>query len=139
MRISTSAETSTRAIIILILIYVLLIVGLIVFSRTLITSIPQANPAARTLAIVVAVALPSILFVVTVLQIVRLVRQRALRRPGAALKARLTVFFILISLLSGVPQGMLAITFINTSMGSWFSTTIWDALKGASRISLDYY
>lgn len=139
MRSSTSAETSTRAIIILILIYVLLIVGLIVFSRTLITSIPLANPAARTLAIVVAVALPTILFVVTVLQIVRLVRQRALRRPGAALKTRLTVFFILISLLSAAPQGMLAITFINTSMGSWFSTTIWDALKGASRISLDYY
>jgi two-component system nitrogen regulation sensor histidine kinase NtrY len=139
VRSSTPVENSTRAILVLILIFILLIGGIIIFSRTLITSISTANPAARTLALLVAIGLPLILFAVIIFQLIRLMRQRAQRKPGALLKTRLTVFFILISLLSAVPQGVLAVTFINSAMGMWFSKTIWDALKGASRISMDYY
>ena len=131
-------ENTSRGIIILILLFMILIGLIIAFSRTLIANIASANPTANTMALLVAVALPLILFGTTLFQLIRLLRQRARRQAGAALKLRLTVFFILIALLSAGPQAMLAITFINSAMGTWFSASIGEALRGASRISIDY-
>jgi two-component system, NtrC family, nitrogen regulation sensor histidine kinase NtrY len=139
MRGSGLSENTTRGIIVLVVIFLLLIGGIIVFSRFLITNIATANPAANTLALLVAATLPLLLFGIVIFQISRLLRQRAQGRAGARLKMRITIFFIFISLLSAAPQAMLAITFINSAMGTWFSASIGDALKGASRISIDYY
>ena len=133
------SENTTRGILVLGAIYLLLIGGIILFSRTLITNISMTNPASSTLALVVAIALPAILLVIVIIQIARLLRQRALRRAGARLKLRITGFFVLISLLSSVPQGMLAVIFINSAMGTWFGKDIGDSLRGASRISVQYY
>ena len=41
-------------------------------------------------------------------------------------------------MLSAVPQSLLAITFINSAMGTWFSSSIGEALRGASRMAIDY-
>jgi nitrogen fixation/metabolism regulation signal transduction histidine kinase len=139
MREHGPQENTTRGILVLILIFLLLIGVIIVFSRSLITNIASENPAANTLALLAAAALPLILLGVVVFQIARLLRQRAQRKPGASLKMRLTIFFILISLLSAVPQGTLAIFFINTAMGTWFSASIGDTLRGALGITQDYY
>ncbi len=139
MRGSSPLENTTRGIVVLVLLFMLLIGGIIVFSRSLITNISNVNPTANTLATVVSVALPALLLGILTFQIARLLRQRAQKKAGARLKMRLTVFFTLISLLSAVPQGMLAVTFINSAMGTWFSAAIGDALKGASRTSIEYY
>ncbi len=132
------AENTSRGILVLLLLFVILIGVIVAFSRQLIGNIATANPAANTLALAVAVFLPLILLAITILQIVRLLRQRALRASGAALKLRLTVFFGLIAVLAAGPQILLAITFINSAMGTWFSASIGEALRGASRISIDY-
>ncbi|MBE3135568.1 MAG: HAMP domain-containing protein [Acidobacteria bacterium] len=132
------AENTSRGILVLLLLFVILIGVIVAFSRQLIGNIATANPAANTLALAVAVFLPLILLGITVFQIVRMLRQRALRAPGAALKLRLTVFFGLIAVLAAGPQILLAITFINSAMGTWFSASIGEALRGASRISIDY-
>jgi nitrogen fixation/metabolism regulation signal transduction histidine kinase len=131
-------ENTSRGILILLLLFVILIGVIIAFSRQLIGNIATANPAANTLALAVAVFFPLILLAIMIFQIVRLLRQRALRAPGAALKLRLTVFFGLIAVLAAGPQILLAITFINSAMGTWFSASIGEALRGASRISIDY-
>jgi len=132
------AENTSRGILVLLLLFIILIGVIVAFSQQLIGNIATANPAANTLALAVAVFLPLILLTITILQIVRLLRQRALRAPGAALKLRLTVFFGLIAVLAAGPQILLAITFINSAMGTWFSASIGEALRGASRISIDY-
>jgi nitrogen fixation/metabolism regulation signal transduction histidine kinase len=132
------AENTSRGILVLLLLFIILIGVIVAFSQQLIGNIATANPAANTLALAVAVFLPLILLAITILQILRLLRQRALRAPGAALKLRLTVFFGLIAVLAAGPQILLAITFINSAMGTWFSASIGEALRGASRISIDY-
>ena len=86
-----------------------------------------------------ALALPLVLLGVTIFQIVRLMRQRAMRQAGAGLRLRLLLFFILISLLSAAPQAMLGITFVNSAMGTWFSSSIGDALRGSRTLVLSYY
>ncbi|HUI70060.1 MAG TPA: ATP-binding protein, partial [Spirochaetia bacterium] len=129
---------TSRGLIILILLFVILIGVIIAFSRTFVVTIAGTETAPTTIALIVAFALSLVLFGVTVFQIVRLLRQRAMRQAGAGLKLRLTLFFILITVLSAVPQSLLAITFINSAMGTWFSSSIGEALRGASRMAIDY-
>ncbi len=132
-------ENTTRGIIVLVAIFLLLICGIIFFSRYLITNISMSNPASSALALVIAVALPLILCFIVVFQIARLMRQRRQKKPGAGLKMRITIFFILIALLCSIPQGVLAVIFVNSAMGTWFGKSIGESLRGASRISMEYY
>jgi nitrogen fixation/metabolism regulation signal transduction histidine kinase len=132
------AENTSRGLIILLILFVVLIGIIIAFSRTFITTITGADPAAATIALLAALALPLVLLGITIFQVARLRRQRALRFPGAGLRLRLLLFFILISLLSAGPQAMLGIFFVNSAMGTWFSSSIGDALRGALTLSIDY-
>jgi two-component system, NtrC family, nitrogen regulation sensor histidine kinase NtrY len=125
------AENTSRGLVILVLLFVILIGVIIAFSRTFITTIAGADPATGTIALLVAVVLPLVLLGVLIFQFVRLIRQRARRQSGAGLRLRLLSFFILISTLSAGPQAMLGITFVNSAMGTWFSSSIGDALRGA--------
>ena len=137
-RRSAPAETTSRGLLVLLLLYVILIGVILAFSRQLIGNIARASPTANTLALAVAVTFPLILFGIAAFQVVRLLRQRATRVPGAALKLRLTVYFGLIAVLCAGPQILLGVTFINSAMGTWFSASIGEALRGASRISIEY-
>ena len=132
------AENTSRGVIALILLYVALIGIIIAFSSTFITTLAGANPAAGTIALVVAFALPLGLFGITLFQVIRLLRQRATRQAGAALRLRLLLFFILIALLSAGPQAMLGITFVNSAMGTWFSSSIGESLNAAQTLAIDY-
>jgi nitrogen fixation/metabolism regulation signal transduction histidine kinase len=133
-----AAESTSRGLIVLLLLYLILIGVILGFSRQLIGNIAGASPTANTLALAVTVAFPLALFGIAAFQVVRLLRQRATRVPGAALKLRLTVYFGLVAVLSAGPQILLGVTFINSAMGTWFSASIGEALRGASRISIDY-
>jgi two-component system nitrogen regulation sensor histidine kinase NtrY len=132
-----SAATTSRGLIVLLCIFLVLIVGIVLFSGRLVPSIAGATPEANALALLVIVALPSALFVIVALQFARLFRQRALHAPGAGLKLRLTAFFILVALLAAGPQLALSVTFINSAMGTWFQASTGDALRAASKVTID--
>jgi nitrogen fixation/metabolism regulation signal transduction histidine kinase len=132
-------ENTSRGLFVLILLFLVLIGIIIAFSRTFITTVAGADPATSTIALVVALALPLVLMGVTVFQFTRLIRQRALRQPGAGLRLRLLLFFILVAVLSAGPQAMLGITFVNSAMGTWFSSSIGDALRSARDLVISYY
>ncbi|MGA2977143.1 MAG: ATP-binding protein [Spirochaetia bacterium] len=132
------AENTSRGLFILVLLFIILIGVIIAFSRVFITTIARADPTTTTIALIVAMALGLLLLGVTVFQFIRLLRQRALRQPGAGLRLRLMLFFILVSILSAGPQAMLGITFVNSAMGTWFSSSIGDALKGARELAISY-
>ncbi len=133
------SENTSRGLLVLVLLFIVLIGIIIAFSRTFVTTVAASDPATATIALVVALALPAVLLVVTVFQVVRLLRQRALHRPGSGLRLRLLLFFVLVSVLSGAPQAMLGITFVNSAMGTWFSSSIGDALRGARTLVISYY
>ena len=133
------AENTSRGLLVLILLFLVLIGVIIAFSRTFITTVAGADPAASTAALIVAALLPLVLMAVTVFQFTRLMRQRALRKPGAGLRLRLLLFFILVAALSAGPQAMLSITFVNSAMGTWFSSSIGDALRSARDLVISYY
>ncbi len=130
---ATIAENTSRGILILVVLFVLLIGVIIAFSRVFITAATGAEPAVASIALGVAVALPAVFLAITIYQLVK-----RLRRPMQGLRLRLTIFFILISVLSAGPQALLAVTFINSAMGTWFRSSIGTALRGASAIAFDY-
>ncbi len=132
------AENASRGLFILVLLFVILIGVIIAFSQTFISTVGGANPATANVARVVAIALPVLLLGVTLFQVWRLLRQRAQGQAGAGLRLRLLLFFVFISVLSAGPQAMLGIMFINSAMGTWFSSSIGDSLLGAQRTALRY-
>jgi two-component system, NtrC family, nitrogen regulation sensor histidine kinase NtrY len=132
-------ENTSRGLVILLVLFMILIGVIIVFSRTFISTLAYADPAVSTIALLVALALPALLLGVTIFQLVRLLRQRATHHPGAGLRLRLLLFFIVVSVLSAGPQAMLGITFVNSAMGTWFSSPIGDALHSALDRASAYY
>ena len=68
----------------------------------------------------------------------RLLRDRAERRPGARFKSRLLGFFVIVIVLAAIPQGALSVTMLSTAASSWFSQDTGDALESGLEIALEY-
>ncbi len=120
-------------------VFLVLLLLLIVFSRQLLTHLPELNRPAELIAAITFVALPAILLALIVYQAVRLIRDRARRKPGALLKTRLMLFFATLVILATVPQGLLSVNFIDLANNFWLDAGIEESIDGATRLALDYY
>ena len=138
VRLFHGSKTSV-SLLILILIFVLLIGLIVVFSQQILVSVASWDLLSNLLVYLVAIAFPLILLGVIVYQVVRLVRERAERRPGSRFRTRLLLFFVLVALLASVPQVLLSINFINSAINFWLEARLGEALRGGLSISLDYY
>lgn len=138
MRLYQSSTTSI-GLLVLIFIFILLIGLIIVFSQTILSNLATMDFPANLVALLVAIILPLILLGIIIFQIVRLIRERTQKKPGSRLKTRLLVFFVFVSLLSSIPQAVLSIHFINSTINFWLEAQIGEALQGGLSISLDYY
>ncbi len=138
-RASASSAQSIPALISLILLYFFLLGGVLFFSRQFLLNLVTASPSSYTPWISAFLLLHLGLFGFLLLQIIRLFRERARRRAGARLKARMVLFFLLISLLSSLPQGILSFNFINIAITNWFSQDLNQTMEGGVQIALEYY
>lgn len=123
----------------MILFYIILIAVIIVFSQQIILNITSAQPVANILVIAALIVLPLVLLGMIVVNVVKLLRERIKKTPGARFKLRLILFFALIAVLSAVPQTTLAVTFLNSLINAQFITQVNDVFKSAWRIAIDYY
>jgi nitrogen fixation/metabolism regulation signal transduction histidine kinase len=123
----------------LILLYVVLITLVLVFAGQVLGDLSFTRTTTGVAVIVVAVVFPLVLLGLTIVNLVRLMRQRAVGRPGARFKSRLIVFFVVIVILASVPQAILSVNFIRAATRSWFSADTGDALRGAQEITLSFY
>jgi two-component system, NtrC family, nitrogen regulation sensor histidine kinase NtrY len=140
MRLRGNAGNTSRGLLVVVLLFLFLTGGILVFSQQIIMNIAQqADPVTNALVLAAFTLLPLALLAVVVFQVSRLLRQRARREPGARLKSRLVLFFAFIALLSSTPQMILSITFINSTMSSWFGTRMSDTLSSAVDIALGWY
>jgi two-component system, NtrC family, nitrogen regulation sensor histidine kinase NtrY len=133
------AGSSLAGLISILFLYVLLMVLIIVFSRIVLQDLSTLELLPNSLILLVAIVLPVFLISSVLYNVFRLLRDKREGKPGAMFKIRLTIFFTAVSFLSAIPQGILSITFLNTAMGSWFSSDIGAALDGGIRVSLSYY
>lgn len=137
MKLARPASTSATGLISLVLIYILLIVLILFFSTQVLKDISRASTLSNVVVIPAALILPVFILGTLVVNIIRLVRERRSGQPGVRFKVRLMLFFTFVAILSSIPQGMLSISFINTTMNSWFSTPTRGALQGGVDIALE--
>jgi nitrogen fixation/metabolism regulation signal transduction histidine kinase len=136
---SFQAGGTATGLLVLILIFLVLIALIIVFSQQILASLANPGSPANLVVYLVVLIFPLVLLGVIVYQLVRLARQRASRRPGSRLKSRLLAFFAFVALLSSIPQAVLSINFISSTINFWLRAGIGEALRGGLALSLDYY
>lgn len=132
------ATTTVSSLVSVVGLYVVLIILVLVFSGQILQDLSLTRPLSVVFILLLAVVFPLFLLVTIILNVYRLARDRARRKPGAAHKTRLLAFFLLLVVLAAVPQGVLSVSFINTAMFTWFSTDTGDALGGAISIAIEY-
>jgi two-component system nitrogen regulation sensor histidine kinase NtrY len=123
----------------LVLLYILLIALVLFFASQVIHDLSFTPSFSNSLVLILAVALPVFLIGTIALNISRLLRERRGKKPGAQFKIRLLVFFLIVIILSSVPQAILSINFIEMAMDSWFSTGVGDTIRGGLDLALEYY
>ena len=139
MRLKSTGSSTSVILLVMILFYIVLIAVIIVFSQQIILNITSAQPVANILIVVALIVFPFGLLGMIVVNVVKLLRERYKKTPGARFKLRLILFFALIAVLSAVPQSTLAITFLNSLINAQFITQVNDVFKSAWRIAIDYY
>ena len=138
MRSFQSGNTAA-GLLVLILIFLVLIALIVVFSQQILSSLANPSLPANAVVYLVVVLFPLILLGVILYQLVRLARDRANRRPGSRLKSRLLAFFVFVALMSSIPQALLSVNFIGSTVNFWLRAGIGEALRGGLSLSLDYY
>ncbi len=138
-RSAASPAQSLPILISLIFLYFFLLGGLLLFSRQFLLNLVTTSPSSFYPWILAFLLLHLGLFAFLFLQIYRLIKQWVNRKTGARLKARMVLFFFLISFLSSLPQGILSFNFINIAITDWFSSDLNQTLEGGVQIALEYY
>ncbi len=72
-------------------------------------------------------------------QAIQLFRDRRKGRPGTTLRIRISLFFLLTTLLASLPQAALSLSFIDTAMKTWSNQGWGEALQGGLQTALDYH
>jgi two-component system nitrogen regulation sensor histidine kinase NtrY len=133
------SSTTSVGLLVLILIFIVLIALIVVFSQQILINLAGVDVQANIFVYVVAIAFPLILLGLIVFQIVRLIRERASAKPGSRLKTRLLMFFVVVALLSSIPQAVLSVNIVNSAINFWLEARLGEALRGGLSISLEYY
>ena len=133
-----NTKSAYTGLISIVLIYILLIILILVFANRVLLEISSGGSLSSLIFIPLALVLPIFLIATIVYNIVELLRQRRKKQPGSNFKIKLLTFFTFITILSSIPQGILAVNFINTVFKSWFSSGIEDALRGGLDIAIEY-
>jgi nitrogen fixation/metabolism regulation signal transduction histidine kinase len=131
--------TTATGLVVLLLIFLVLLALIVVFFQQILVGLAAAERQPNQVLYLVLVIFPLALLGVIVFQLVRLARERAARRPGARLKGRLLLFFGFVALLSAVPQALLSISFISSTLSFWLRAGIGESLTAGLDLSLAYY
>ena len=138
---NTRRETgaSLTGLLSLVLLYILLTVLVLVFATQVLTDLSFAESNATMIVIVLALVFPGLLLTILIIRLLRLLRDRRRGRPGARLKSRLLMFFLIIVLLASLPQAVLSVTFIRSAVNAWFSEDTGRAIAGGQQIALSFF
>lgn len=139
MRFGGGYRSGIIGIISILALYAIITAVILIFALQFLTDISEGALFQSFLLIPLGIILPLFLFIVVLISVVRLARDLRTRKPGARYKRKLTVFFVLVVLLSSVPQSVLSLSFITSTMNSWFSQDLENALTGGVEVALHYY
>lgn len=118
---------------------VLLTLLTLFFSRQLLADATTVSRAPDGAILAIVLVLPITLGGAVAYQVFRLWQDRRKGRPGTSLKIRISLFFLLTTLLASLPQAALSLSFLDTAIKTWSSQKWGQALEGGLRTALDYH
>ena len=139
MKLEGGYRSGLFGIFVILILYGIITAVILVFALQFLADISEGALFQSFLLIPLGILLPLFLFVVVLLSVIRLVRELRARKPGSRFKKRLTIFFVLVVLLSSIPQSVLSLSFITSTINSWFSQDLENALTGGVDVALQYY
>ncbi len=139
MRLFRNAGASMTMLTSLVVLYVLVVLLLVVLSNQIVISGTRTEPTDIVLFASIAILFPLALLAAIGMSLFRLVQDRRAGKPGSTFKFRLAGFFTIVVALSSVPQGIISVGFLNSSLGALFSAETGSALRDGLRIALSYY
>jgi two-component system nitrogen regulation sensor histidine kinase NtrY len=121
----------------LLALYGLLIFLVISFSGQILEDFSSAGGSEeRNFILLTTLLLSVVILVIMVLQFIRLVKDQREGKPGARIKGRFVRYFILIGVLSSLPQGILATNLIDRILSFIVDRNLGTSLQGGFDISL---
>lgn len=123
----------------LLVLFVTLLLLTLFLSQQILVDISHGSSGMDAAIYYVVLGLPVTLLGAVVYQAAQLWRAKNKNQPGNRLKIRLSFFFLLIVLMASIPQGILSMSFIDTTMRSWLGTRVGEALKGGLNTALEYH
>lgn len=137
--LNRSSSVSYSGLISVVLLYIVSIVLLLVFADQIVSGIAEGAGRFGGLPLVLTIGFPVLLGFLVLVNLARLVRDRALRKPGADFRARLLWFFLGVVALSAIPQGILAINFTRNTLDIWYNDETGAALRGGQDLAIAAY
>jgi nitrogen fixation/metabolism regulation signal transduction histidine kinase len=138
-KIKTRPEHSVIKVRVLILIYSLLCVLTVLFSRYFFVEALSYGEVPDNLNIIVFFTIPAVLFIILGISVFNLFADIISRRPGSKFNARLLIYFIVIVLFSTTPVIIITSTAINESVRFWHNIDTPSASRVANSFAADIY
>jgi nitrogen fixation/metabolism regulation signal transduction histidine kinase len=121
------------------LIYLLLCILTVLFSRYFFITLLQEGAVPGVLPVILFFTLPIALLAFLLLSVGKLIRDYIARRSGGVFQIRLFVYFIITVVLAAVPVTIITIQVAQELLHFWRSIRLRDALENAQRFALDSY
>jgi nitrogen fixation/metabolism regulation signal transduction histidine kinase len=139
MKVKTRPEYSIISVPVLILIYALLCVLTVLFSRNFFISTLHDGKMPGQLNIIVFFTIPAVLLIVLGISIFGLFSDFISRRSGSKLNARLLAYFTIIVVFSTLPVTVMAGSALNEAVRFWHSIDTAAATRAANSLAADNY
>ena len=137
--VKTRPEYVIVSVRILILIYALLCVLTVLFSRNFFTETLHNGEVPDRLNLIVFFTIPSVLMIVLGISVFGLFADIISRRPGSKFKARLLAYFILIVVFTATPITVMTSSALNETVRFWHSIDAASASRAASDFIAENY
>jgi nitrogen fixation/metabolism regulation signal transduction histidine kinase len=122
-----------------VLIYLLLCVLTILFSRTFFIEVLQGGSSPGALQVIVFFTIPVVLLIFLAVSVVRMIRDHIANRTGSKFQTRLFIYFIITVAFAAVPVTIITIQSVLELSRFWRSMAIQTVLEDAQRFALDAY
>jgi two-component system nitrogen regulation sensor histidine kinase NtrY len=133
---SKSANSSLSSLISLIFFYFFLILLMILFASQVLNRGGDENSIYTVILWFTALVVPIVLMFSIVANILRLWRERNRSAPGVVLKTRLVIYFLLIVVISAIPQAVLSMSFIRIIGDTWFNDELGEGLQASLDVAV---
>jgi nitrogen fixation/metabolism regulation signal transduction histidine kinase len=121
----------------LILIYILLCILTVLFSRTFFITTLQSGTIPEVLLTILVFTIPAALLVFLIVSVVNLIRDYIARRTGSLFQVRLFAYFIVTVFFAAVPVTIITVQSAREMLNFWRSIQIHEVLEDAQDFALD--